>query len=705
MSKQKSMEKPLDHNYASDREFGAQLMQNLLQIWQSVRAQRQQREEVWQKSYRAWSVDTTDTDKNYEGIADLKVPQLRKEVETMSRRIYKGLLPDDYLRAEPATGFAKQELITVNTQVVRHYYDNVMQIKKVLYPWVKQKVILGTSPIRQFWEKRENEMFYRKRTPYEDKKGVIRFKAVPTQENVVLYNAPKLRSEDLFNTWVYPHNALTPEDIEIHFSRYKVKKTDLEKKAKLGMCFGFDELKDQGKQVDHVDQEAQERLAQFADSGEFQSLQGNDYFDVLEIWCLLELPGSDRPVSCVVEIVNYGMCTRIQRNPYWHQQAPLDYGRFIIPPPGEFYGRGLPEATLSLQHQLDDTMNQTMDATTLALNNITIINPAYAPNAESFEVEPGATWWADPAAVKQFQFPDLSDSGYKSAGIIRGWISELSDNQPQLPDPISGKARSTGQAAMAVSEWQTDLFCFIDFLSVEALGSMAHKTHSLLQQFLSEDDVIRVSGKYADTWINRVVTPQDICGHYKFKWVGALQIETQSIKTQQMLNFLQVYQRLPQEAQAEVKMRWTNYVIKLMRDGFLIKDVENIVETEQMTASAEPDLEERILKLGGDIAVVKSDDDDLHLQVHEAAHAADRDKLTRAYRAAHMEEHRKQKQQKILEARQVAMQMQALAAGGAGGKPPGAPGAQEGNQGQIPTATSQENLNRGQKIGTGADGY
>lgn len=693
------MSKKLDHNYASDQVFAENLMANLLQIWKSVKSQREYREEIWQKSYRAWSIDTTETDKNYDGIADLKVPQLRKEVETMSRRIYKGLLPDDYLRAEPATGFAKQELIMINTQVVRHYYDNVMQIKKALYPWVKQKVILGTSPIRQFWDKKTNEMFYRKRVPYEGKNGEILFKAQPVKEDVVLYNAPKLRAEDLFNTWVYPHNALTPDDIEIHFSRYKVKKSDLQTKAKQGMCFGFDEIKDQGKQITHADEEAQERLAQFADSGEYQSLQGNDYFDILEIWCLLELPGSDRPVSCVVEIVNEGKCTRIQRNPYWHQQAPLDYGRFIIPPPGEFYGRGLPEAAISLQHQLDDTMNQTMDATTLALNNITIVNPAYAPNAESFEVEPGATWWADPAAVKQFVFPDLTDSGYKAAGTLRNWISELSDNQPQLPDPIAGKARSTGQAAMAVSEWQTDLFCFIDFLSVEALASIAHKTHSLLQQFLEEDDVIRVSGKYADTWIQRVVTPQDLVGRYKFKWVGALQIETQSIKTQQMLNFLQVYQNLPPEAQAEVKMRWQNYVIKLMRDGFLIKDVENIVETDQMTASTEPLLEEKILSLGGEICVVKSDDDALHLVVHERAHGADKNALTKALRAKHMEEHRKQQEKKALEARQVEMQMQALQAMGPQG------GGQPGNPGQIPTATSQENLNRGQKVSTGAGGY
>lgn len=703
-SKVKSGEKPLDYNYALDKAFGTELSANLMEIFTSVKSQRQHREEnVWQPSYRAWSVDTTGSDRNYEGIADLKIPQLRKEVETMSRRIYKGLFPDDYLKGEAASGFADPELITVNTQVLRHYYDNVIQIKKAAYPWVKQKIILGTSPMRQFWEKKTNEMFYRKRTPWEDKQGVIRFKAVPTKEDVTLYNAPKLRAEDMFSTWVYPHNALSPEDIEIVFYRAKVKKSDLQFKAKNNMCAHFDEIEDAGSGVTHVDEEAQQRLAQFADSGEFRSLQGNDYFDVLEIWCLLLLPGSDKPVSCVVEIVNEGLCTRIQRNPYWHQQTPFDFGRFIIPPPGEFYGRGLPEAVISLSHQLDDTMNQTMDATTLSLNNITIINPAYAPNAESFEIEPGAQWWADPAAVKQFTFPDLTESGYRAAGTLRNWISEMSDNQPQLPDPIAGKARSTGQAQMAVSEWQTDLFCFIDFLSVDALGSMAFKTHSLLQQFLTDDDVVRVTGKYAGTWINRVVSPEDLCGRYKFKWVGALQIETQSIKTQQMMNFMNVYKNLPPEAQGQVKILWENFVIKLLRDGFLIKDVENIVETASVNNSTEPILEEKILRLDGDIQVVKADDDDLHIRIHEEAHRADKELMSRAKRAEHLEKHRKQREQKIAEMKQIQMQMQALQAAQGGAGPGAKPGGQggPGNTTQIPEATDPANLHRGLKVENG----
>ena len=90
----------LDYNYAKDLDFSDTVGKNLLEIFEGVKTNRQEREERWQSHYRAWSVDATESDKGYDGMANLSVPQIRKEVETMSRRIYKGMFPDDYLKAE-----------------------------------------------------------------------------------------------------------------------------------------------------------------------------------------------------------------------------------------------------------------------------------------------------------------------------------------------------------------------------------------------------------------------------------------------------------------------------------------------------------------------------------------------------------------------------------------------------------------------------
>lgn len=686
----KKDKKSLDYNYANDQDFSEEIMNNLLEIWNIVRQEREQRETIWQNAYRLWSVDRTESDKAYQGRADLNMPQVRKEIETMSRRIYKGLFPEDYLKADPVT-LEDEELAASNTQVLRHYFDNVIKTKSFAMPWIKQGVLYGTSPARSFWRKDVNEQFFKERYYVSNKEGILEPKTKVVQRDVVNYNAPDIRTEDLFQTWIYPNYVDKPDNIKVVFWRTKVQKHELKEKSEMGTCARYDEIKDSGESRDWQWRRSQERLQQFGHSGLLTATQDDNYFDLLEIWCDLILPGSDKPVPCVVEVLDYSYCTRIQRNPYWHQRPPFDFLRFIIPPPGEFYGRGLPEAAESLQHMANDMLNQTMDSATLALNNITIINPAYAPNADSFEIEPAAVWWADPNAVKQFEFPDLSNVGIKNVTLLRQAITELSDNSPQLPDPISGKARSTGQAQLAVNEWQTDLFTFIDLISQEAMSPLAKKVHMLLQQNVTDDEIVRIAGKYAGKWVEKVVEPEDIIGNYNFKWIGALEMENKAVKTQQMLNFLRVYGSMPPETRIQLNLE--NLFIKILRDGFLIRDVENIVTTDNLSDTVAPRLEHRILDLGGEIKVHATDDDELHIKKHREWMNEQKDPYKRAKMQNHIEKHLEQQQKKTIEAQMMQQQMMLQMGAAQGGQNPG-----PGNPSQIPETSNQPDIERGMRL-------
>lgn len=273
--------------------------------------------------------------------------------------------------------------------------------------------------------------------------------------------------------------------------------------------------------------------------------------------------------------------------------------------------------------------------------------------------------------------------------IMRSVITEMSDNSPQLPDPIAGKARSTGQAQLAVGEWQTDLFTIVELIGYQALNPMAKKTHMLIQQNVSDDDIIRISGKFSGKWINRVVTPEEILGNFNFKWVPALQIENTSIKTQQMLNFLRVYSTIPPQERPALNME--TFLIRLMRDGFGVKDIHNLFDIERANPSVPPEIEHRILDLGGEIKVQRSDDDTVHEREHRFYMKSQKDLYKLAVMEKHLIEHVNQRQTKELQAQQAAM---ALKMQQAQMRPPG----RSGNPGQIPESTSQEDLQRGMRI-------
>lgn len=684
--------RPLDFNFASDRDFANSTMVHLQEIFGIIKSEREVREEKWKEHYRAWTVDELHTDQIYEGRANLELPQIRKEVETMSRRIIKGLFPDNFLSAQ-STRMENEDLTEVNAQVTEHYIANVMKSKTQFIPWIKQGVLYGTSPLRHFWRTDINEQFFRERFFVDGPGGNLVPKFRNVRKPVTLYDAPLVRAENMFNTFVYPTNISSPVDIQAVFYEAKSTFSQLKIKEKEGSAFGIDSIKDQGLDQTLDFNDKRDMLQQFGESGVLLAIGKDKLFDMLEIWLKLMLPGQDMPVPVVVEIINKTHVSRIQRNPYWHQTPPFDFMRFIIPPAGEYYGRGLPEASIKVQHQLNATLNQTMDSATLALNNVTIINPAFAPNAESFEVEPAAIWWADPNAVKQMQFPDLSQSGLINVGSLRTIITEMSDNSPQLPDPIAGKARSTGQAQLAVNEWQTDLFSFMESIGVEALNPFAKKIHIMLQQYLDDKRIVRVAGRNSPSWTDRVVTPEELVGNFDFTWQGSLQIENQSIKSQQMLNFFRILPQLP--LQGEVKFQWANIIRRFLKDGIQLKDAEHMVESLRNDASTPPDVENTIAEQGGIIKVQPSDKDDIHIPSHNAFITKTKSKIARANMSRHVVEHQQQAKDKLFAA-QLQQQQQdlalQLAVQGQNGGGPGNPG---GNPVQIPETTNVDDQQRG----------
>lgn len=677
-------------NFATDKVFAEQMMSKMVSLWLNSKANREERERRWMDAYLAWSSNPAEVQdgRNYRGRANIRVPQLRKEIETMSRRLVKGLFQEDYLKAVP-NGLENEKSAQVNAMIVRHYYDNKMNLKQSVIPWVKQTVTLGTSPMRIYWKKETNKQIFKKRFFETNDQGILVPKQRTVYEDVVLYDAPCVETCDMFQTWVYPDTAANPQQIQAVFFRTQVDLDYLRTMEKEGCYVLPEDIENLGKETVNEFDKTQERLQEFGATGFRPALPGQKLYTLLQCWARIKIPGQKMPIAAVIEILDESYCIRIQQNPYWFQAPPFVFGRYIMPFPGDFYGRGLPEVLLPMQFQLDDVMNQMMDSVTMALNPLTIVDPAAAPNADSFEVEPGGIWWASPDSVKQFTFPDLTDVGIKNASMLKGMISELSDNQPQIPDPIAGKARSTGQAEMAIGEWQTDLFNFIEQLSNEALNPLSMMTHSLIQQNISDDTVIRITGKLANEYIFKVVTPDDINGNYDFRWIGSIQSESQSVRTQQMLQLLKILPMIPPNA--GVTMNWQNFIIRILKDGIQLKNPEEIVETERMKSTVPPLIENKILEMGGEIEVRHADNDDVHINFHNQL-LDSTDALVRAKLSAHIAEHELQKQKKAEEAMmQQMMQQQMMQARPQGGGPRNP----NGNQGQLSEATNPADLARG----------
>lgn len=680
-------------NWASDSEFAEETRNKLLKTLGVLKGDRQEMEERWQEHYRMWSV-TRDDNQAYNGRANLYWPQMRKEVETMTRRLVKALFPQDYMTAQ-ANLFENDSDAKTNEYLVRHYFDNVMQLRGLAEPWLKQSVLYGTSPLKCYWDEKSVKQFVKTRKQVLQKNGSFEPQTSIEKKDVSLYCGPRVSVRDLFGVWVSPQTATTPQEVQQVYEEYEVTYEDLKLKESLGAAIGIEDLKDLGKEGSTGDDETQERFATFGSSANIVGT--SPYYKMLEVWTELDLPDGTR-LPCIVEIINETHVIRIQQNPLWSQVPPYFFARFIVPPAGEFYGRGLPEGGKFLQHQLNDTINQGVDAATLSLNNIVIVDPAFAPNAESFEIEPNGIWWASPNAVKQFTFPDLSDTAIKNANVIRGAITELSDNSPQLPDPIAGKARSTGQASLAYNEWQTDMWNFMRKIEIEALQPLAKTCHLLLQQYIKDDLVIKIAGKYAGTWMKRIVTPEEIIGDYTFHWNGSIQTEDNAVKASQIIQFMKVFGQMPPDIQQKVRLNWPNIAELFLTYGLGFKQIDKLIETDELSPEVPPGIENKILELNGVIDVRPQDNDDLHILSHEGYKKILKDPWQLRQMDIHIGKHQQQREQKMIEAQMLQQQMMMMQAQQAPAQGPGGRNNPMGNQGQVNESLNESDMMRGMRI-------
>jgi hypothetical protein len=154
-----------------------------------------------------------------------------------------------------------------------------------------------------------------------------------------------------------------------------------------------------------------------------------------------------------------------------------------------------------------------------------------------------------------------------------------------------------------------------------------------------------------------------------------------------------------------VQVNYPALLTRIMRDGFQMGELDNIIETDFMKESTDPETENKIIKLGGEVDTSPSDEDDAHIQVHQKlAMDPKTDPYTRSVASEHIKEHINAKQKKMEAQQQQQMQMQMMAAQAAAkankatGKqanPNAMPPNPMGNQGQLSQATDESNLHKG----------
>jgi hypothetical protein len=709
------MAQTLYPNLAHDSAARDLVETKLLPTLPRVRSERKTLETSWMRYYRIWSAERDQ--QSYQGRSRVYVPIGRRVIENWVQKLKRDLFADadSYFDVLALRQSFEQRRDGIKT-LFRYFLEKHMRLRRKVTPFLRQCVTYGTSPVAMAW--RYDESILPVLRDIEDADGNITGKTERAIEHVVNYVGPTFRVCDLFAWYISPVTCEDPKDSNLCFEELLLNRDRLRELATvpigddeaLGMMFeNTDEALNQDQSsADTSDkyQAEQQRLASKGFTARYDAKDPARPIDLTEVYWKYDLDGTGI-AWWRVTIAGDRVPLRIQKNPFWHGRPPWLAGKFVELT-NEFYGRGLPETFDRMQYTLNDIGDQANDALTWCMNPIAIVDSYNVQDPASIRMRPGAKWLATPDAIKFTEPPKETPAvGYNAvqqfAALINDTSAAAAFAPGAVPNRSKGRAFSTATGAnLAATEMSVQVRDVVENLEDQVFEPMLFMMHTLTMQCLSRPMILRIAGADGASIVEHKLSAADVVGDYDFAWLGSTHTQNQQVRSQQMINYLQIAAKIPPQLLASQNMVIDyGYLLKaIWAEGMGLRNADRVIRPIKPTHSLDPRIENDLFVVGrGDeVQVAEADIDELHLKVHDEG--LRNPLLTpwgHAQLMAHMQQHIASAMAKAVLQQQQAMQAQ-LQQGvpplnGAGR--PGAPGGAQPNPGRLDQTSTPADVLRG----------
>lgn len=611
-------------NFAKLDSVRAAIEEVIIPKIQAVRDDRTVMESDWLRFHNMWNV-THDSAHTYQGRAKLYIPEVRKNVESQARQMTEAMFPnEDFLSVSPGPGGSRHGAQIQKS--IRIWQMEQAKLRQKMLVFNRQQALLGTSAAYVCWNKKVEYAFRRARDPKTGKINVNR-------ELVELMNGPDFMVRDLFKWYALnPKKADIMEDGCVDFQ--VLNRFDLVARDRMGLLHDIAKIVEGNSdayQKDELEKDIERMEAMgltiengrgYAGAASFRKedkssmgtyLCATVYVRVVCPEACLEGEDPDRGIPFKIEIYNGEHVGFAGRNPFFHQRPPYVVGKYILPNADEFYGQGIPWAIQYQQYEINSKAEQVMDATTFAVQPIAFIDPAMASEANEFELEPGAKWFAPPNAIKLGSFPDVSQSGYNAIQTLRSQMQSYSDLAPALPPQLQGKSRTATQADIIDRAVTIDNKTFQLQNEQEVLQPLMEMWESLTDQNIEEDQVIMILGRRSADWKRSLISKNQTLGSYRYFWKTASNQNNKLIQGRQMIDLMKVMMSMPPEIQQKLNADYAELIKVLWTEQFQLPDAQAIFQESDEMMAQDPEVVFKMLNLGMEVEVLPGDDDKAHM--------------------------------------------------------------------------------------------
>jgi hypothetical protein len=347
----------------------------------------------------------------------------------------------------------------------------------------------------------------------------------------LVYEGPAAEAVDIFNFFV------APEADDIDTARYVIHRTyremshimDLVKKG----VYRLPSNMGPGDIVNDPDEPMNIRT----DSIEMGGGRDDSLRKSIELW---EIWTDD---NRVITVANGKAILRVTENPFTHQQKPfvrvVDYLQ-----EHEFWGVGEIETIEGLQDIQNALINQRLDNVRL------VLNPTYAVDVENLEdlrdltMRPGGVirTKGGRSVGEVFQRVDLGDvtgSAFAEASEMERFIERVTGVTAYQTGMDSPTLNSTATGVAMITESGNTKFALkVRLLELLGLKRLARQWGSIIQQFTTEERVVRILGPMGQAMF-QTLSPDSIQGALDYDIQTKSSSQTESVKKEQAMALLQ----------------------------------------------------------------------------------------------------------------------------------------------------------------------
>jgi len=467
------------------------------------------------RSYKLYISDRSDRAKEIKKWqANVFVPYIHAVVETLKPRVLDAR-PDFSVQGRNQDDQQKAPKV----QCLNEYTWEISDMDTVAEMAVDSSLIYGTGYMSTYWKKdvRELEFLSTKDVSKKTLKWV-------TKEQT-FYDAPYAEWVDNYDLWYDWHNVegkdkqfwfrrkvLNGSTIKRRYPNYDKTRLDLALNNRGGDLTDYAQIRNEVKLTfDKITKGSDYTSSVSGLSGQNYS-QNNDpdlrMHEVFEWW----RPFEDR----YAVMVNGIPILRKAEIPivYDFKEAP-----FIAIPylklPNEFEGYGIPMILESPQILLNTVKNQRIDAMTLNIHKMWVVNPLANINKEELVTRPfGIVYSTDPGGVREIQFSDIKASAYKEEELLKSDM-RYGIGVDDFSMGVGGGASSATETRHLRESTLERVRMYINHLG-SGFSQLMRYWISMYRQFFTAPLTIRIIGEDGKNAFP-IIEKDDLSGEFDFK--------------------------------------------------------------------------------------------------------------------------------------------------------------------------------------------